>query len=244
MSAAPRTGPWTILMVCTGNLCRSPMAQHLADTHFPPGPAGTGRPLIHSAGIAALADRQMHPHAQDLLRARGIDTDRFRARPLTADLVEASDLVLTATRDHRSEVVGLAPRALRRTFTMREFGRMTSGVRVGDLPTGQLRVVAEALAAEAWRARGAGRIVPADLDNLSDPMGHGRDKFEACATMIDDALSGPLSLLERACQAWRAVPAPRRPMPARAPHPPDRERLAQVALHGSARRGGVEPAQG
>ncbi|MCK9896574.1 protein-tyrosine-phosphatase [Frankia sp. AgB32] len=244
MSGAPRTGPWTVLMVCTGNLCRSPMAQHLAAAHFPANPPDpASRLLIHSAGIAAQPDDPMHPHAAALLHARGFDPAEFRARPLTADLVEASDLVLTATREHRSEVVGLAPRALRRTFTMREFSRLTSGVRGGDLPTGQLRLVGEALAAEAWRARGAGRMVPAALDDLSDPVGQSRDKFEACATMIDDALAGPLSLLARACQAWRAVPAPRRPTSARAARP-DLERLAQVGLRASALPGGVEPAQG
>jgi protein-tyrosine phosphatase len=208
MSGPGRSDTWTVLMVCTGNLCRSPLAEHLAAAHFPPG--ATCRPLIHSAGVHAQPDEPMHPHAAALLRARGCDPDAFRSRRLTRDLIETSDLVLCATREHRSAVVGIAPRALRRTYTMREFGRLTCAVRRADLPTGQVRPAGEFLASAAWAARCAGRVVPASLDNLTDPVEQGRTKFETCAAMIEDALSTPMSLLAQACRARQAVPRPRR----------------------------------
>jgi protein-tyrosine phosphatase len=140
-------------------------------------------------------------------------------------------------------VVGLAPRALRRAFTMREFRRLTSAVRLADLPTGEVRAAGEHLVAAAWRTRAAGRVVPAALDDLTDPIEQGRDKFEACAAVIDDALSGPMSLLARACRAWQAVPAPRRTTDAPAPRP-DPGRSPQVVHGAPARPGGVGTAAG
>jgi protein-tyrosine phosphatase len=208
MSGPGRSDTWTVLMVCTGNLCRSPLAEHLAAAHFPP--ETTHRPVIRSAGVHAQPDEPMHPHAAALLRARGCDPDGFRSRRLTTDLVETSDLVLCATREHRSTVVGLAPRALRRTYTMREFGRLTSAVRPADIPIGEVRPACEFLVSAAWDARCAGRVVPASLDDLSDPIKEGRTEFETCAAMIEDALSAPMSLLAQACRAWQAVPRPRR----------------------------------
>jgi len=207
MSGSGRSDAWSVLMVCTGNLCRSPLAEHLAAAHFPPGT--THRPVIRSAGVHAESDEPMHPRAAALLRGRGCDPDAFRSRRLTRDLIETSDLVLCATREHRSTVVGLAPRALRRAYTIREFGRLTSAVRRADLPLGKVRPAGEFLASAAWAARCTGRVVPASLDDLTDPVEQGREEFETCAAMIEDALSAPMSLLAQACRAWQAVPRPR-----------------------------------
>ncbi|EIV93315.1 protein-tyrosine-phosphatase [Frankia sp. QA3] len=204
--AADRHRPWTVLMVCTGNLCRSPLAEHLAAAHFTA--AADAAPVFHSAGVHAQPAAPMHPHAAALLRARGVDPGAFRTRPLTAELVGASDLVLSSTRAHRSAVVTLAPRALRRTFTVREFGRLTSAVRLADIPPGELRTAGEYLTEAAWRARAAGHIVPASVDDLTDPLEGGRDAFETCARMIDEALSGPMALLAEACRAQPVGRAP------------------------------------
>ncbi|MCM3884759.1 protein-tyrosine-phosphatase [Frankia sp. R82] len=220
MSAPVRTGPWTVLMVCTGNLCRSPLAQYLAAAYFParrgtPASAGVPEQLaIASAGVHARADDTMHRHSAELLQARGIDPTGFHSRRLTTELVERSDLVLCATRDHRSAVVTRSPRALRRTFTLREFARLTSAVRLADLPIGPVRPAGELLVAAALSARAAGRVVPAELDDLTDPLGAGRARFEACASMIDDALNGPMSLLAQACQVWQTGPPPDGMLPA------------------------------
>ncbi|MCL9759244.1 protein-tyrosine-phosphatase [Frankia sp. AiPa1] len=221
-------------MVCTGNLCRSPMAQHLAASYFsapagfstrtgslartgPVGRAGAEGIVIASAGLHARTGEAMEHNAAELLRARGVDPAGFQSRHLTVDLVESSDLVLCATREHRSAVVTLSPRALRRSFTLREFARLTSAVRLADLPVGSVRPAGELLVAAALRARAAGRVVPAEIDDLTDPLGENRHRFEACAAMIDEALCGPMSLLSQASQTRRdgpslgaIVPAPRR----------------------------------
>jgi protein-tyrosine phosphatase len=83
---------------------------------------------IASAGTHARAGERMHPGAQRILRELGADTAGFSSRPLSADLVAQASLVLTATRDQRAFCVRLAPVALRRTFTIRQFGRLAAAV--------------------------------------------------------------------------------------------------------------------
>src|SRR5699024_5640914 len=117
------------LVVCTGNICRSPAAERLLA-------AGLGAPFrgqaagglapaieIASAGVGAVVDAPMAPEMATLVTAAGADASRFTARQLTIAMVAESDLVLTATRRHRTAVVGLVPAAVRRTFTVRELAR-------------------------------------------------------------------------------------------------------------------------
>ncbi|THJ75913.1 protein-tyrosine-phosphatase [Candidatus Frankia alpina] len=211
--------PWAVLMVCTGNLCRSPLAEHLAlawfaaalaqaDTHpvgawEPPGCAGGL--LVSSAGTQARADRTMHPHAAAILTARGMDPAGFRARRLTPELILANDLVLCATRAQRSAVVGLTPRALRRTFTMREFGRLTSSVRSAGLPEGGVRAIGEYLAAVAWRMRAARQAPSVAADDLIDPVNGDLHAFDECARIIGTALAHPMALLAEGARDTRAA---------------------------------------
>ncbi len=80
-----------ILMVCTGNICRSPMAESLLAANLQ---RGGVRAVVESAGIAAQVGRHADPTAQALLLARGIDLGPHRARQLTAEMLRSFDLVL------------------------------------------------------------------------------------------------------------------------------------------------------
>ncbi|MEQ7129265.1 hypothetical protein ABN034_32695 [Actinopolymorpha sp. B11F2] len=120
---------FSIMFVCTGNMCRSPIAERLAvsalERHLGDA-AGTFR--VFGAGTGTYAGREMTPEAAAVVSAYGGDPDGFRSTELTADLVGAADLILTATRAHRSAVVTLDPGALRRTFTLTEFARTTAAL--------------------------------------------------------------------------------------------------------------------
>jgi protein-tyrosine phosphatase len=108
----------TILTVCTGNICRSPLAEQLLRARL-----GDGF-RVHSAGVGAMTGWPMDPDAADQSRAYGGDPDGFTARQLTAAIVDESDLILTATRSHRDEVVRRFPKAMRRTFSLAEFAAL------------------------------------------------------------------------------------------------------------------------
>ena len=89
---------------------------------------------MSSAGSGALVDEPMNAPALRVLEAAGYSADGFRARALTPAVVAESDLVLTATRQHRGKVVRLHPRALRYTFALMDFADLVS-----DLPREGLR---------------------------------------------------------------------------------------------------------
>jgi protein-tyrosine phosphatase len=84
---------YMILMVCTGNICRSPMAAGLA-SHFLPR-ALQDSVQVTSAGISALHGNPAEPHAQVAMSRIGIDISSHQARQLTGELAGAADLILT-----------------------------------------------------------------------------------------------------------------------------------------------------
>jgi len=92
-----------ILVVCVGNICRSPMAEALlraqapADVH------------ISSAGIGALVGEAADPAAQALMAGRGIDITGHRARQLTPDMAGDADLILVMEQGHLQAVHAVAP---------------------------------------------------------------------------------------------------------------------------------------
>jgi len=108
---------WTMLMVCSGNTCRSPMAaaigrQLLAQRHGMPEEQLSEAGLhVTSAGLYASHGAPASPAAIEALRGEGIDLSRHRSQPLTPELVNEADLILTMTQAHRDEVAALVPSA-------------------------------------------------------------------------------------------------------------------------------------
>ncbi|HST63645.1 MAG TPA: hypothetical protein VLM05_00530, partial [Mycobacteriales bacterium] len=135
----PRNGrgrsAFRVLVVCSGNVCRSPLAERLLRARLDQElGAGAGLFTVTSAGTTAVVGAPMDPRAAAVARSLGADPDHFRARDLDAEQVIAADLVLTATRQHRGAVLRLHPAAHRYTFTLREFDRLTATVRDDHLP--------------------------------------------------------------------------------------------------------------
>ena len=107
----------TILFLCTGNVCRSPMAEGL----FRHAVKGRGEFRILSAGIGAVDGDLPTHHSVNAMREIGIDISGQRSRALTADLVKQADLILGMTHSHTDTVALLYPKAAEKTFLLREF---------------------------------------------------------------------------------------------------------------------------
>ncbi|MBT1002788.1 low molecular weight phosphatase family protein [Paenarthrobacter sp. DKR-5] len=162
----PPEQPFRILTVCTGNICRSPMAERLLQAGLDE--VCPGEFEVRSAGTHAMVGWDMQPQVQGLVHVLGGNTEGFEARLLTPQILQGQDLVLAMTREHRSAVVGMAPTLLRRTFTLREFARILPHVTPEGMTT-----------AERWKsiflpaARIRTRVtVPAEEDNIIDPYRH------------------------------------------------------------------------
>lgn len=111
-----------ILTVCTGNICRSPVAERLLqaglDQVLP------GGFVVTSAGTRAMVGDPIQPPSAEIVRTFGGNPENFAARQLTSRILRGVDLVLTMTSGHRGEVLQLDASLLKRTFTIREFARM------------------------------------------------------------------------------------------------------------------------
>ncbi len=185
-----------LLFVCTGNICRSPMAELLSAAALANRLGGEAdRVHVSSAGTWGHEDSPMEPFAFETLCRMGIDPTlaaSFRARELTAEMVAAADLVLVASREHRAAAVTLLPRAAGRTFTLREFARLSAGVDVSALPDDVVERGLGLVGAAAAR-RGLAPM-GAEGDDLADPYGAPARAFEHCAADIMGLLRTPLDL--------------------------------------------------
>ena len=124
--------PGRVLTVCTGNICRSPFLERALQAELDRS-WGPGEVEVSSGGTGALAGHPMEQQARALLEAQGYAADGFVARDLTTAMVADADLVLTATRAHRGKVMTLHPKAVRYTFTFREFAHLAAGLTDDEL---------------------------------------------------------------------------------------------------------------
>lgn len=106
-----------ILLVCTGNTCRSPMAEALAKPLFQR--IGLEAEVI-SAGAYANPGELASEAAIEVLQEEGYDLSPHRARLLTPEMAEEADLIITMTRTHRRQVLGIAPGVKDKVFVLKE----------------------------------------------------------------------------------------------------------------------------
>lgn len=192
--------PFTVLHVCMGNICRSPMAERLLAlavrerlTRRAEDPA-RAEELVHShsAGTGGWhAGEEMNPPAARQVTGRGGDVEGFAARKLRSDHIDAADLVLTATADQQEYVVALRPDAAARTFVLGEFGRLLAAVDATALPPGDATPEAVyargvALVAAAHDGRLGASALP--TDDLDDPWGRGDQCFSRVADEIEESV--------------------------------------------------------
>lgn len=107
----------SILAVCIGNICRSPMAEALLASALP-------QASVSSAGTGALVGQPADPMAQQLMLARGLDIGAHRARQLSQLLCQQADIILVMDTEQRRHLETLYPATRGKVFRIGEFAKL------------------------------------------------------------------------------------------------------------------------
>jgi protein-tyrosine phosphatase len=196
--------PFTVLHVCMGNICRSPMAERLLvlaarQRLAKIDPEADLNALLASASAGTGGwheGEEMNPPAARQIRLRGGSDEGFAARKLTSAQLSGADLILTATADQTDYVQALVPEAAPHTFVLRHFGRLVRELdKLPPLTTDPAEFAARAAAVIAAADHLRADDEPLPTDDLDDPWGRGDQTFQRVADDIDESLFALVDVL-------------------------------------------------
>ncbi|WP_239021731.1 adenylyl-sulfate kinase [Nocardioides jishulii] len=169
-------GRLTVLFVCTANVCRSPFMEMTAQSIV-------GNALeFASTGTEAKQGRSMDPVIAEFL-PEDVQNRRFASHPVTAEVIEAADLVLTAETSHADFLTERHPQAFRKIFTLAQWTETVQGSDLGG------RHLIE------WA--GQYRVPSTPEHDISDPYRRGRERAQVAAARITTLLQAGLPPLTR-----------------------------------------------
>ncbi|OZM56780.1 hypothetical protein CIB95_11220 [Lottiidibacillus patelloidae] len=150
-----------VLFVCTGNTCRSPMAEALANNRY------NDKFIAKSAGVFASNGMPASVNSIDAMKEKGIDLDH-QSSPLTNELVDWADIVLTMTENHKSAILATYPSAAEKLYTLKEYAnRETDNEKLDKLNDVQNNL---------WK------------NDISDPFGGSLALYKETLLEIEEAL--------------------------------------------------------
>lgn len=107
-----------LIFVCTGNTCRSPMAEGLLRATLPDDCEWE----ISSAGVCAASGWPASEYSVEALREKGIDISDITSQTLTPRMIDEADLLVTMTKGHRNAILQVSPQSEGKVFLLKSFG--------------------------------------------------------------------------------------------------------------------------
>lgn len=169
-----------VLVVCAGNVCRSPLAERLLGSEL------GGGFVVSSAGTVAPVGAPMSSQMADQLSRLGGDPIGHAATRFASSMAAGADLVLTMTVDLRTTVLERCPAGLHRTFTWREFAELADVVPSGATTKERVRSISAARAS----------VRHCDLD-VPDPIGQSAQIYAEVTELITADLPGIAAQIRR-----------------------------------------------
>lgn len=192
-------GMLRILFVCTGNTCRSPMAEGILRKLA----KERGIALeVKSAGVSAAEGVPISRHAEAVLRDHDIN-DHITSLPLRHDIITSADLILTLTQSHKQHVIRNFPQAMGKVYTLKEYAEDDEVV-LRDLQEldslyatwAMNKALGQDLASkDRERLIEIQQRVPSF--DISDPFGGSREDYEVTAAEIRTAIDRMLDKLQQ-----------------------------------------------
>ncbi len=120
------TGKKSILFVCTGNSCRSVMAEYILKSMV------HSRPDVEvaSAGTSVFINSMASGETISVLREEGIDASKHQSQPINSVMLKKADLIFVMTRAHRQQVLERVPEVEKRVYLLREFAQNPAGFNI------------------------------------------------------------------------------------------------------------------
>jgi protein-tyrosine phosphatase len=166
-----------IVLVCTGNRCRSPVAKALLERH------GENLPIdVRSVGLLDLESAPVLPEILELGSVHGLDLGAHRSSHIEPNKLSAADLVLGLERQHVAAAVVDGDAAPDKTFTLRQFVQLSESLHPGSSALDDAQL-ARQIVGSAHRSLPSG--FRSGLD-VTDPFGGPRRGYEEMFTILDD----------------------------------------------------------
>lgn len=193
-------GKTNILFVCTGNTCRSPMAEGLCRSMA----RREGLSVeVRSAGVSAADGAAVSRHTGDILRERGASDGVAASSSLKKDTVQWADLILTMTMSHKRMLLERHPEAVDKVYTLMEYAETDPAVldRIREkealLSELQLKMALGQQVSREERERLFQLEGETPDYDIPDPFGGSRREYEETAKAIEEAVSRVLQRLKR-----------------------------------------------